>query len=116
MMMKPRVSEVDFNRSDIAEWFGRLDSGDIAKFSFDIIGWIKISGLPLELWSKENFTSIAESFGRVVVPFMVDRSVVNLSFGKVGILASSLSSIYGEPLVEVNGKIIKIGISQVDID
>ncbi|CAI9281099.1 unnamed protein product [Lactuca saligna] len=63
-----------------------------------------------------DFTSIAESFGRVVVPFVVDQLVVNPSFGKVGILTSALSSISGEPLVEVNGKITIIGISEVDID
>ncbi|CAH1422683.1 unnamed protein product [Lactuca virosa] len=98
-MMKPRVSEVDFNCSDITEWFGRVDSGDIAEFNFDRIAWIKISGLPPKLWSEEKFTSIAESFGQVVIPFVVDQSAVNPSFGKVGIITSALSSISREPLV-----------------
>lgn len=39
-----------------------------------------------------------------------------LSFGKVGIGTSALSRINYESLVEVNGKINKIGILEVDID
>ncbi|CAH1442342.1 unnamed protein product [Lactuca virosa] len=98
------------------EWFSKVDSGDIATTNFDRIAWIKISGLPLELWSEENFTVIAESLGRVIVSFVVDPSAVNLSFGKVGILTEYPSSISREPFVEVNGKIIKIRISEVDFD
>lgn len=54
------------------EWFKNIDSGDIATFKFDIISWIKITSLPPELWSEENFSSIAESYGQVVVAFFVD--------------------------------------------
>lgn len=98
------------------EWFRRIDSGDIAEFHFDRIDWIKISGLPPKLWSEENFTAIDMTYGQVVVPFAVDKTESNLSFGKVGILTSSLKNIYCESLVEVNGKFIKIRISKVDLD
>ncbi|CAI9273152.1 unnamed protein product [Lactuca saligna] len=50
------------------EWFSRVDSGDIATINADRITWIKVSGLPLELWSEENFMTIAESVGKVIAP------------------------------------------------
>ncbi|CAI9285175.1 unnamed protein product [Lactuca saligna] len=98
------------------EWFWRIDSGDIAEFHFDRTDWIKILGLPPELWSEENFTAIAMTYGQVVVLFAMDQTKANLSFGKVGILTSSLKYIYYELLVEVNGKIIKIIILEDDLD
>ncbi|CAI9298122.1 unnamed protein product [Lactuca saligna] len=80
------------------------------------VKFMDLKSLPPELWSKENFTSIDVTFGQVVVPFVVDQIEANLSFGKVGIITSSLANINCESLVDVKGKIIKIGISEVDID
>lgn len=80
------------------------------------IAWIKIIGLLPELWSEENFSTIAESVGRVVVPFEVDQSNINLSYEKVGILTTSLSIITSEPLVEVNERIIKLNFLEPDLD
>ncbi|CAI9280744.1 unnamed protein product [Lactuca saligna] len=77
-------------------------------------GWIK--GLLPELWSEENFTAIVMTYVQVVVSFVMDQTEANLSFGKVGILTSSLTNIYYESLVEFNSKIMKIGIVEVDID
>ena len=51
-----------------------------------------------------------------MVPFIVEQTEMNLSYGKVGILTKSLTNVHCEASVEVNGKIIKIGISKVDID
>ncbi|CAI9280745.1 unnamed protein product [Lactuca saligna] len=74
-----------------------------------------IKGLPPELWSEENFKAIITNYGQVVVSFAVYQIEENLSFGKVGILTSSLMNINCESLVEVNSKIMKIRIAQVDI-
>lgn len=58
----------------------------------------------------------AESFGRVVVPFAVDQSNINLSYGKVAILTTLISIITSGPLVEVNDRIIKLKIVEFDLD
>lgn len=60
--------------------------------------------------------TIVESAGKVIVPCEVDQSAVNLSFGKVGILTESLSTVSKDLHVEVNGKITKIRIDEVDTD
>ncbi|CAI9271973.1 unnamed protein product [Lactuca saligna] len=98
------------------EWFKNIDSGDIATINFERFTWIKIMGLPPELWYEENFTSITKSYGQVVVPFAVDQAVVNLFFGKIGILTFTISRISCKYLVEASVKINKIGILEVDID
>ncbi|CAH1442170.1 unnamed protein product [Lactuca virosa] len=67
------------------------------------------------LWSKENFTTIADSVGRVIIPFGVDISNANLAYGKVGVITNSLSYISSEPIVEINGETIKIKIVKVDL-
>ena len=56
------------------EWFKEIDSGDIAEFHYERIAWIKISGLPLEMWSEENFNAIVATYGYVVVPFVVEQT------------------------------------------
>lgn len=98
------------------EWFGSVNSGDMESFNFERITWLKILGLLLELWSEENFTLIAKLVGRVIFPFEVDQTNVNLSYGKVGVLTNSLSNIFSEPNVEINGRTIKIKIAEVERD
>lgn len=36
--------------------------------------WIKISGLPLRLFDKENFSKIVGRFGKVISPFDKNRT------------------------------------------
>ncbi|KAL7591518.1 hypothetical protein Lser_V15G34972 [Lactuca serriola] len=93
-----------------------MESGDIATYNFERITWLKIIGLPPNLWSEENFSKIAGSMGRVIIPFEVDISTTNLVYGKVGVITNSLSSISSEQTVEINGKTIKIRIDEVDLD
>ncbi|CAI9302385.1 unnamed protein product [Lactuca saligna] len=98
------------------DWFTKVGSGDVAITYSERIAWIKILGLPPEVCSKENFSMIAEFVGRVVVRCVVDQSTINLSYGKVGILTPLVSTISSEPVVEVNGRIIKLQNVEVDLD
>ncbi|CAI9302384.1 unnamed protein product [Lactuca saligna] len=93
-----------------------LGSGDVAITYSERIAWIKTPGLPPELYSKENFSMIVEFVGRVVVPCVVNQSTINLSYGKVGILTSLISTISSEHVVEVNVRIIKLQNVEVDLD
>lgn len=90
-----------------SEWFRSMESGDIATYNFERIAWLKITGLPPKLWSEENFSKIARTMGRVIVPFEVDTSSTNLVYRKVGVITESLSSISTELTVEIKGKVIK---------
>lgn len=60
--------------------------------------------------------TIVESVGKVITPCEVDQSMVNLSFGKVSILTESLSTVSKDLHVEVNGKITRFRIDEVDTD
>ncbi|KAI3513161.1 hypothetical protein L1887_20488 [Cichorium endivia] len=98
------------------EWFAWVDSGDIADIPFDRIAWLKIFGLPLDLWNEDNLTKIGESFGRVIVPYSLDQSAVDFSFARMGIISNSKSPIFSEALVKINGQISKVGVVEVDVD
>ncbi|KAI3514688.1 hypothetical protein L1887_13307 [Cichorium endivia] len=98
------------------EWFCWVDSGDIAEFSFDRIAWLTIIGIPAEFWSEENFTKTGESFGKVVVPYTFDLSAVDFSAAKIGIISNSKLPIVSEVPVTINGKVVMVGVSEVDLD
>ncbi|KAI3495072.1 hypothetical protein L1887_37213 [Cichorium endivia] len=65
------------NENKWKEWFKQLWFGDQYQKAqrYERTAWLKIIGLPLELWDEVNFSRIAEKFGRVgVVEYTDDWS------------------------------------------
>lgn len=96
---------IDFGRKDVAEaflldhaegwrkWFAWLKVWDESFIQNHRIIWIKVSGLPIQLWESVFFDVIAERFGRVLIRFEGSLQARNCSYGRLCILAKQDSLI-----------------------
>lgn len=49
-------------------WFAWIKKWDNSGYHMQRIIWLKISGVPVQLWDSNVFTIIAGKFGRVLIP------------------------------------------------
>ncbi|KAL4557040.1 hypothetical protein LXL04_035210 [Taraxacum kok-saghyz] len=71
-------------------WFGALSKW---KESFNLESraiWLKIRGVPVNCWDSKVFSSIAEQYGRVLIPFDCPEEAMDMSYGKVCVLRPSM--------------------------
>ncbi|CAH1431816.1 unnamed protein product [Lactuca virosa] len=95
-------------------WFKYFMVGNRVSGSFGRIAWLKIVGLPLELWSEENFSRITSEFGEVLVPIEILPSLQDISKVNVCVLAECKKHINEEVRVEFNRNIFKAGVIESD--
>ncbi|KAI3500438.1 hypothetical protein L1887_36259 [Cichorium endivia] len=88
--------------------------GEQANPRFDRVTWIRIIGLPLQLWSEKNFAAITDNFGTTIAPFDEIYNRVDLSHAKIGILTARRSRINEEVMCSIDGKTFKIGVIEFD--
>ncbi|KAL4555985.1 hypothetical protein LXL04_038619 [Taraxacum kok-saghyz] len=74
-------------------WFAWLKHWDESFRQRSRIVWLRIYGVPVQGWDPNVFTSIAEKYGRVLVPFDCSIEANNFSFGQICILTSNLDNI-----------------------
>lgn len=98
------------------EWFKDFKTRDTINGKFDRIAWLKIVGLPVRLWSEENFAKIAGEFGKVIEPVKILPSSQDLSLGSIYILAGKRLRINEEIPVENNHNIFTVGVMECDFD
>ncbi|KAL4589625.1 hypothetical protein LXL04_002533 [Taraxacum kok-saghyz] len=91
-----------------------VDDGEHVNIGSDRVAWIRIVGLPLNLWGQKNFAAITNGFGKTIAPFDEIQRRVDLSCAKIGILTERKSRINDEVYVEVEGRLTKIGIIEFD--
>ncbi|KAL4582826.1 hypothetical protein LXL04_007387 [Taraxacum kok-saghyz] len=80
------------------------------------IAWIRIVGLPMNLWGERNFDAITKAFGRTIAPFDKFKTRVDLSHVKIGILIDRRTRINEKILVSINGEVLTIGVTEFDED
>ncbi|CAH1451342.1 unnamed protein product [Lactuca virosa] len=83
---------------------------------FDRIAWLKIFGLPVNLWNEENLSRIANEFGNVIEPVEILPSIQDMSLGNIGILTENKKRINDEVVVEINWKIFNVGVMESNYD
>ncbi|KAI3515144.1 hypothetical protein L1887_13896 [Cichorium endivia] len=96
------------------EWFSSFRRCDGVEEIQERTAWIRIVGVPANLWNKDNFSSIASRFGRVLIPFDVAVDARDLSHGSVCILTDNFRRIEDVLMVEANGRLSKIGVFEMD--
>ena len=64
-------------------------------FPSEIPFWIKVEGVPLELWSTETFQSIGDAIG--------ETTDVDLDFGKMRVVLDSTKELCFETEVDFKG-------------
>ncbi|KAL4585399.1 hypothetical protein LXL04_010019 [Taraxacum kok-saghyz] len=92
----------------------RLDWGTDIDTRLERISWIRIVGLPPQLWGDKNFEAITRNFGRMIAPFDDIHHRVDLSCVKIGILTHRKNRINDEIYVAIDAEVIKIGVIEFD--
>ncbi|KAI3520482.1 hypothetical protein L1887_09931 [Cichorium endivia] len=96
------------------DWFSEFRKGDPLEDHSERVAWLKIVGVLINLWSRENFNTIASKFGKVLIPFEASPDALELSFGRVCILTNRMKRIDEESMVVADGRLTKIGITEYD--
>ncbi|KAL4562130.1 hypothetical protein LXL04_034324 [Taraxacum kok-saghyz] len=104
------------DRSRWLDWFKRITRADQINLEFERMAWLKILGVPLDLWDKNNFFIIASKYGRVINPFDNIDSRRDNSMGKVGVLTSSRRWINEEITISANWNMFWIGVVEYTDD
>ncbi|KAL4561124.1 hypothetical protein LXL04_033286 [Taraxacum kok-saghyz] len=74
-------------------WFAWLKHWDESYTQKSRVVWLKIYGVPINLWDPTVFTCIAAKYGRILIPLEGSLEAKNLSYGRVCILTSNLEYI-----------------------
>lgn len=97
------------------EWIKWWEPGNKVKLSGERVAWVKIKGLPLELWDERNFSDIAKRFGRLIEPIEISMGSQNISEMKLSILTNETKKINENVLVSVGlNYMTYVGVFEVD--
>ncbi|PWA52818.1 cytochrome P450 [Artemisia annua] len=80
----------------------------------DRVTWITISGLPPHLWLKDVFSTVAETWGEVLIQEECSTRQFNRSFGKVCILTKQMDFIKELVHVPFGDDLIPIRVVETD--
>ncbi|GJV59541.1 cytochrome P450 [Tanacetum coccineum] len=80
----------------------------------DRVTWLSISGLPPHLWSTNVFSSIAENWGRVLIPEECSSRQFNRSLRKVCVLTTQMNFIKEMVHAPIGSESIPIRVSEAD--
>ncbi|CAH1416883.1 unnamed protein product [Lactuca virosa] len=83
---------------------------------YERVAWLKITGVPLQLWEENNFSIIASRYCKVLNPFDGISNRRDYSMGKVGVLTSVRRWINDEITVNSNGSEFKVGVVEYTDD
>ncbi|KAI3750627.1 hypothetical protein L2E82_21330 [Cichorium intybus] len=101
-------------RHNWGDWFDTLGDGRQAPLLCKRVVCIKIVGVPVNSWSKENFNRIASKFGRVLIPFETLCEARDLAFGKVCILSGSRMKINEEVAIAIGDRVSMVVVFESD--
>ncbi|KAK9048467.1 hypothetical protein SSX86_032569 [Deinandra increscens subsp. villosa] len=68
-------------------WFSKLIPWNGEKVKYERMVWLKISGVPIQLWDEEIFIDIGKTFGEVVYSGDFDTEETNLAWKNIGVVA-----------------------------
>ncbi|KAJ0434138.1 hypothetical protein HanIR_Chr17g0878051 [Helianthus annuus] len=93
-------------------WLSNLAVWEGQKLEYSRIVWVTIRGVPLELWDRGVFNSIAERFGRIIQSSEVSGDNGCLTFERVGILAKHGRKINDEVTLCCQGMQFKVWVAE----
>ncbi|CAI9292798.1 unnamed protein product [Lactuca saligna] len=96
------------------EWFAWVDNVVNVNIEFERIIWVKIVGLPFDLWDESNINNIGSQFGEVVIPFEFFSAFRDFSMAKVCIMTKSLKKVNKEIAIPGGDRMVKIGIIEMN--
>ncbi|CAH1437071.1 unnamed protein product [Lactuca virosa] len=98
------------NKKHWKDWFKWIVRADQQELNYERMVWLKILGVPLNLWDEQNFSLIVSKFGRVISPFDNIANRRDYSMGKVGVITSNRKWINEELMINSNGVEYKVGV------
>ncbi|KAI3763654.1 hypothetical protein L2E82_13648 [Cichorium intybus] len=96
------------------DWFEEFYRAIEHQPQFERVTWVKIYGIPVKLWDRRNFESIARKYGRILVPFEASSDARDLSHGRVCVLTESRRRIDDVVPIEFDGKIMNISVLEYE--
>ncbi|KAI3709022.1 hypothetical protein L2E82_38722 [Cichorium intybus] len=96
--------------------FNWLEFANKKEFRYERLAWLKITGVPLLAWCEDIFKTIAKKYGKVCVHTNSLEACSDLSYGKVAIITCMRKKINEEFTGEMNGKLFKIGVCEIEED
>ncbi|KAL8263880.1 hypothetical protein R6Q59_022010 [Mikania micrantha] len=77
------------------EWFSKLHAWEGNSIPYERIAWIKVFGVPLQLWDPKVINQIGERVGKVLMKSEASTDDSNLSIDCMAVLVSD-----GKPIQE----------------
>ncbi|KAK9062631.1 hypothetical protein SSX86_019819 [Deinandra increscens subsp. villosa] len=94
-------------------WFSKLAMWRGQSFLFERVAWIKVSGVPPELWDKKIFDLVGGSIGKVCHSSEADLEDGDLSGDFLGVVVSSPGPVHESRTLSWMGKKFRVSISEV---
>lgn len=114
---KVQAEELLLNRSeDWKVWFTSLGWWEDKILGFERIAWIRITGVPLQLWDPVIFNKIGELYGEVIQKSAASSKDGNITCEIVGVLVKSGEQISDTIKVLWNGITVQVWISEDMLD
>lgn len=98
------------------EWFKWMALEDHKELRYERLAWLCINGVPLRYWDGDNFSCIASTFGKVIIPFDNIHDKRDFSVGKVGVITTIKTWINEEIQISVDGAIYVVGVVEYSED
>ncbi|KAJ0443707.1 putative RNA recognition motif domain, nucleotide-binding alpha-beta plait domain superfamily [Helianthus annuus] len=70
------------------EWFSDIKKWNGEDIPYQRIAWLRIRGIPLQLWIDGVFNCVGERFGKVIKPSDADENDINFNYDAVGVLVN----------------------------
>ncbi|KAD4385870.1 hypothetical protein E3N88_26039 [Mikania micrantha] len=93
-------------------WFTKVDIWRGQSLAYERIAWIRVHGVPIQLWDCSVIEKIGERFGKVIQQSDVSSEDGNLSYGTIGLLVSHGKKISGEVVLKWKDKAFRCWISE----
>ncbi|CAH1420725.1 unnamed protein product [Lactuca virosa] len=110
------VKQFLLKKEQWGKWFSEFKVGSSYDGNVERIAWLKVVGLPLHMWSEENFSRIARWVGQPIGPLEIPLSMQDVSHGKICVLTSRKTKINDEVLVKLKGNVQKMGLVEENFD
>ena len=79
--------------NDLVSYFKSMSRWNPTTRPSNQLVWLRISGLPSQLWWEDSFSSIAKHYGDVLIPEVCCTRQFNLTYGKVCVLSERMDLI-----------------------
>ncbi|KAK1414557.1 hypothetical protein QVD17_30303 [Tagetes erecta] len=100
------------NKASWLPWFSMMEPWVGQTRQYERVAWLRIFGVPLNLWDPSVFNQIGGQFGRVIQPSQLTPEDDSLSSDFVGVMVSSPKKINTELTICWNNSFLQVGIEE----